>query len=399
MADSSSPKKSQTHGAGSLKLKSGTEDVWRLRVSVVGDDSVRYRTVERTFRGTEPQARRELSRFFTEQDAKKLRRDKTTLAQLIDEVIENKRRRGRAPKTLDEYERMGEWLKEQYGKTDVSRVGPKWIDDVCDRVMDEKGQSSASHYWTFLRMLFRFAVRRGLLDHSPTDRTDPIPEPEPKTRTPTPEEVRALIRAAVDSDFAAAIFIAATRALGPAELAGLRVEDVDLERGQIAVRSSISRIAGVKHVKEPKTKARVAPVALDEASAAVMAAQIARVAESCRACDVPLTADRYIWSLEADHSEPVAPDYFSTRFRWARDATEIQGIRFYDLRHYAATQAIAHGVDIKTTQSLMRHSTSHMTLDRYASIVQAQGIEAARILTATLAEPESSQSLSQLLPQ
>lgn len=379
---------------GSLVLRKGTTDQWRLRVSLGRDDGASYRVVERAFKGTEPQAQAALAKFFAEVEGKKLSRNKTTLGKLAQEVVDNKRRRGRAPKTVDDYQRMADWLEENYGNVEVSKIGTKWIDNVIDRIQDEKGQSAAQHYYVFIRLCLNSAERWDLIDRSPTRKMEGVPEPKPDTRTPEPQEVRALIDAAekgvperaADPSMAAAIFISATRALGPAELAGLRDGDVDLARGQIAVRTNISHVRGEKHIRETKTKARTAPVALDEASAEVLRRQLERVAEECRLSGVKLDGSRFLWSLEPDHSTPVAPGYFSYRFGKFRDALGIKKVRFYDLRHYAATQAIEAGVNVKVAQALMRHSTVQMTLDRYASVIQAQGIEVARLLSATLTE-------------
>jgi len=44
----------------------------------------------------------------------------------------------------------------------------------------------------------------------------------------------------------------------------------------------------------------------------------------------------------------------------------LAGLRFHDLRSLAATTLIAAGVDLKTAQSRLGHSSSKVTLDLYA---------------------------------
>ena len=47
-------------------------------------------------------------------------------------------------------------------------------------------------------------------------------------------------------------------------------------------------------------------------------------------------------------------------------AAGVAGLRFHDLRSMAATALIAEGVDVKTTQVRMGHSSPHVTLALYA---------------------------------
>jgi integrase len=41
------------------------------------------------------------------------------------------------------------------------------------------------------------------------------------------------------------------------------------------------------------------------------------------------------------------------------------GFRFHDLRHYFASLLIADGLDVKTVQARLRHSSAKTTLDVY----------------------------------
>jgi integrase len=43
--------------------------------------------------------------------------------------------------------------------------------------------------------------------------------------------------------------------------------------------------------------------------------------------------------------------------------------RTHDLRHGAATLALAAGVDMKTVQEMLRHSTITLTADTYTSVL------------------------------
>ena len=68
---------------------------------------------------------------------------------------------------------------------------------------------------------------------------------------------------------------------------------------------------------------------------------------------------------------------------WA-DTNEWQGLRFHDLRHSHATILIANGVDVKTTQMRLGHSSAEITLSVYAHAIPLADSAAATSLDATL---------------
>jgi Phage integrase family len=63
------------------------------------------------------------------------------------------------------------------------------------------------------------------------------------------------------------------------------------------------------------------------------------------------------------------PEYVSRHFeRLARNAG-LPPVRLHDLRHGAATLALAGGADLKTVSEMLGHSTFSITADTYASVL------------------------------
>jgi integrase len=58
------------------------------------------------------------------------------------------------------------------------------------------------------------------------------------------------------------------------------------------------------------------------------------------------------------------------RFRKLVRRSGLPPIRLHDLRHGAATLALAAGVDVKVVSEQLGHSTSTLTRDTYQSVVK-----------------------------
>src|SRR5258706_2219667 len=148
------------------------------------------------------------------------------------------------------------------------------------------------------------------------------------------------------SDQLAAIFetIAAT-GMRRAEACGLRRTDVDLNAAVITVTSTRVQVGWDVQDETPKSDAGSREISLDQRTAAVLRTHLARQA-----------ADRLAWGeawvgsglvLTREDGSPLHPGMVSNRFRRLAFAAGLPPIRLHDLRHGAATYALAAGVDVK----------------------------------------------------
>ena len=66
---------------------------------------------------------------------------------------------------------------------------------------------------------------------------------------------------------------------------------------------------------------------------------------------------------------PIQPQQLTVAFRRAVQASGLPPVRLHDLRHGAASLALAAGADLKTVQDLLGHSTIITTADIYTSVL------------------------------
>jgi integrase len=79
---------------------------------------------------------------------------------------------------------------------------------------------------------------------------------------------------------------------------------------------------------------------------------------------VELVADPFILSRHADGAQPCMPDGLSHGFRRVADELGIP-YHFHSLRHFAATEAIAAGHNVRAVAQQLGHADPSMTLRVY----------------------------------
>ena len=134
-----------------------------------------------------------------------------------------------------------------------------------------------------------------------------------------------------------------------AEIAALRVEDVDFLRGVVS--------PAIQYPGEPlKTDMSKTPIPIPHE----VALELNRVPAQWGSTTLVVGA----------YGRPVAPYTIEEAFRVARVTVDglPEGFRIHDLRHYYASLLIAAGLDIKTVQARLRHASAKTTLDTYGHL-------------------------------
>jgi hypothetical protein len=71
----------------------------------------------------------------------------------------------------------------------------------------------------------------------------------------------------------------------------------------------------------------------------------------------------------APDGQPLHPDWLTRRFRRLVAASGLPPVRLHDLRHGAASLALAAGADLKTVQAMLGHASIALTADTYTSVL------------------------------
>lgn len=165
----------------------------------------------------------------------------------------------------------------------------------------------------------------------------------------------------------AAYHLIALRGLRRGEAAGLRWCDVDLDEGAAVIGQQLQQYDGHIVVSSPKTRHSSRVIALDRTTITALRQHRARQVTEREIVGEGYRDSGYVFtSLVGD---PIAPDRLTRTFHRLREEAGMPPIRLHDLRHGAATLALAAGVELKVVQDMMGHSSIVLTADTYTSVL------------------------------
>jgi integrase len=219
------------------------------------------------------------------------------------------------------------------------------------------------------------AVRWRLLGFNPVSEADPPAQQQPKPRAWTPAEVAAFLVAAEQDRWWPLWLTAATTGMRRGELAGLRWENLDLDKATLVV--THNRVVLGHAVVEYDTKNRKArTISLDASTVeALRAWRRAQREERLYIGPTWLNADGrvFVWQ----DGSPLHPALITRTFRRIADSAELPPLTLHGLRHSWATSALRAGVRTKVVSDRLGHASTRITDDIYTAHVDELDAEAA----------------------
>ena len=222
-----------------------------------------------------------------------------------------------------------------------------------------------------LRAALGLAVKWGWIPTNPAERAT-VPRYIRQEVAPlTPAEVERFLAAAWERD---------------PDLGALRWAHVRLDAGFLLISRSIAHRDGQTRDKDTKTH-QARRVALDTVTAEILTEHRARCDERAAACAVDLRADGYVFSPTPTGSQPLMPDTVTARLRTLSTRLGIK-VNLRSLRHYAATEMLTNGVDLRTAAGRLGHGAGGTTTLRvYTHFLPAPDLKAAEVLARSVPRP------------
>jgi integrase len=224
-------------------------------------------------------------------------------------------------------------------------------------------------------------LRWGWIPFNPIDAVRAPSKPKPNLRPPTPAETARLVEEATrkDPEWGLYLWLAVVTGARRGEMLALRWNHLDLDAGVMEVRRNY--VWGRE--KDPKSH-QMRRLSIDAATVELLREHLAECEKQFALGGERLSRSTFVFSAAPDRSRPRYPSSMSQRFRRLADRLGIDA-HLHTLRHYAATELLTAGVDLRTVAGRLGHGDGSTTLRHYAAWVNQADQRAASILSGRLA--------------
>lgn len=202
----------------------------------------------------------------------------------------------------------------------------------------------------------------------------------------TPEQTGEFLDHIADDRLYALFHLIAYRGPRRGEACGARWTDSDLDEGTLGIVQTILQLGRTTHVDSPKSEMSARTIALDTDTTSVLRAHRARQNKERLAAGSAWTDSGLIFTTPG--GAPLHPADVTDHFTRLVAQAGLPPIRLHDLRHGSATLALKAGVEMKTVQEMLGHSTIALTADTYTSVLPEVAREAAERIAAIVPRKE-----------
>lgn len=245
--------------------------------------------------------------------------------------------------------------------------------------LSEEGLSSATvkKIYEVIRNSLEHAVDFELISKNPTLKIK-LPKANKKEMNVwDEEEVNRFLKVAKEDPAYIVFYLALTTGMRQGELLGLRWKDLNLEKGLLNIKQTLSH-DGKTFLSGAKTKSSLRTINLSLSSIKVLITRKLTVSKEKLSLG-PIYQDFDLVAC-TQHGTPLNPANIRRTIKRLIKMAEVPEIRFHDLRHTHATLLLSNGVHVKVISERLGHSNIKVTLDTYSHVLPSMQEEVARKL-------------------
>lgn len=294
---------------------------------------------------------------------------KMTVAQALDDWMENQIKPNRAPSTYSSYKvNVENHIKPQIGHIELQKLSPSDVQALYKTLINNKDLSERSirYIRDNLHSCLKRFVNAQVIPRNVCEFTE-IPKARPSTGGGafyTPNEVNKLINAVRNDRFASVVYLGLV-GLRRSEIAALTWNDINFNKKVIYVNKNYVVTGGEKHIGSCKTKSSVRTVAVP---ATIM--NYLKEYKENQKNERAYYSEEYkknnlvICKLNGDYINPAS---LSSKFPDILKKYDLRKIRLHDLRHTYCSISINYcNTPVATVARQVGHSSSQIT-NRYYS--------------------------------
>lgn len=298
-------------------------------------------------------------------------------------------------RTYEGYIRL--YLHPRLGSIPLNKVTTSDIQQMCTWMMTEArvdqkngegglSDSQVINCYSLCDRVLEKAVAEKLIVRNPAKGCKLPPNRPNEMKVLSREDMQKVLIQAKEENYYELFLLEFATGLRLGELMALQWDDVDLVTGELRINKQVNLVGSKLVISEPKTKAAVRTLILPPSVRKVLAEYKTKV------------NSRWLFPSPKKGDLPIIPSAVSRRLHTLLEHAGCEQVRFHDLRHTFATNALAHGMDIKTLSTILGHVSSATTLNTYSHVTDEmrqraavkidQGIAKAEVQDTAIAQPE-----------
>ncbi len=353
---------------------------WLVRIFLGLDPETRRRRYSnRTLRGSFRSAQHYLSGRLAEcEQGRELAGEDLTLNQYLDRWLDLAARPKLRAKSFRDYRALlGRYIRPSLGERRLLSLAPLDIQGVVHS-MHASGLSprTVQYAHAVLHAALEQAVGWRLIATNPA-RGVAIPKAtRGEMRVLSPDEARRFLDHALRTKYGVLFALALTTGMRPSEYLALRWSDIHWQDETATIVRTLVKGSGwsFSPTKRPSSRRQVK-----------LETWVASQLRQLQALDTARPnsdAARQIFKTRC--GRPMNSDYLAREFKRLLSEAGLPRMRLYDLRHSAATLALAAGVRAKVVSEQLGHASSSFTLAVYAHVLPHMQADAAKRVAALL---------------
>jgi integrase len=360
---------------------------WLIRVYLGRDHETHKRKYHnRTIHGPMREAQAYLTRKLRERDlGRDLEGAKITLSEYLDRWLEAAVKPRVREKTCQDYEGMlRRYVRPNLGERVLAALRPLDLQTTYQQMI-ERGLSARTVRYTHvvLRSALRQALQWHLLLENPADGVKPPQQVRSEMRVLSAWQARTFLRTARTTRYGPVLSVALTTGMRPSEYLGLKWQDIDWVRQTVSVVRSVRKLNGRWSFTDTKRSRSRRVIKLQNWIVALLR-DLHTTTSANNSC-----SEAFDLVFKTVRGEPINSDSLAKHFKSILEVAGLPRIRLYDLRHTAATLALAVGVPPKVVSEQLGHASAAFTLDTYAHVLPHMQDEATAKVEAMLFEQRS----------
>ncbi|MFR3686045.1 MAG: tyrosine-type recombinase/integrase [Enterococcus sp.] len=266
--------------------------------------------------------------------------------------------------------KLSRYLLPNLGDVPLYQLTTERIQNIVDCFIDQKlSPNSIQIIICLLKKTLNDAKKQDLLYKNPCEMVQLPKRKTQKVRALTIEQQRTLIEVVdnSDDDKDQAVVLALNTGMRIGEIAALRWEDIDFNRGIISIHQTCNRIQGIGNQRTVVNYDAVKSAASHRIIP--MNHKVLRLLKRLK----ERNDTEFVFSIGGKGCEPRVLTY---HFHQLRKEAKLENIHFHQLRHTFATRCLEAKVGIASVSALLGHSSTKMTLDVYSDSMLEERITA-----------------------